>query len=178
MTQRHMTIVGDAARIPVIEPVSIDNCDREPIHVPGAIQPHGALVAFESGTSVIRHASVNLKDWLPTGALPIKGRPLNALLSPESWSRLELAVRSPGVSGVRHQILELQAANGGTSGRRLEGVVHRHRNQCILELEQASAPGTDWMQSLSDIMSTLRSATDLDHLQTLLAVQVKRLTGC
>ena len=27
--------------------VSLDNCDREPIHIPGSIQPHGALLAFD-----------------------------------------------------------------------------------------------------------------------------------
>ena len=29
-------------------PVTLANCDSEPIHVPGAIQPLGALLAFDA----------------------------------------------------------------------------------------------------------------------------------
>ena len=30
------------------EPVDLSNCDREPIHIPGLVQPHGALLAFDA----------------------------------------------------------------------------------------------------------------------------------
>ena len=53
--------------------VTLDNCAREPIHLPGQIQPHGALVAFDPATGTVLHASANLGDWLPVGSLPIKG---------------------------------------------------------------------------------------------------------
>src|SRR3954454_15069671 len=29
-------------------PVDLQSCDREPIHIPGAIQPHGALLVLRS----------------------------------------------------------------------------------------------------------------------------------
>jgi light-regulated signal transduction histidine kinase (bacteriophytochrome) len=32
-----------------LQTITLDNCDREPIHIPGAIQPHGALLAFDAG---------------------------------------------------------------------------------------------------------------------------------
>jgi PAS fold len=42
--------------------VTVENCAREPIHVPGLIQPHGALVAFDpaSGWSLPSRSS---RQW-------------------------------------------------------------------------------------------------------------------
>lgn len=48
-------------------PVTLANCDSEPIHVPGAIQPLGALLAFDP-EGVLRYASENAPQVL--------GRPL------------------------------------------------------------------------------------------------------
>ena len=41
---------GDPAIDGVQFQVTLDNCEREPIHVPGSIQPGGALLAFEPGS--------------------------------------------------------------------------------------------------------------------------------
>ena len=40
------------------QPVTLDNCDIEPIHIPGAIQPHGALLAL-SLTGIVLAQSEN-----------------------------------------------------------------------------------------------------------------------
>ncbi|MFY3133118.1 ATP-binding protein [Achromobacter ruhlandii] len=44
-------------------PVTLANCDSEPIHVPGAIQPLGALLAFDAA-GVLRYASENAPQVL------------------------------------------------------------------------------------------------------------------
>ncbi|MBB1596843.1 ATP-binding protein [Achromobacter sp. UMC46] len=46
-------------------PVTLANCDSEPIHVPGAIQPLGALLAFDADGN-LRFASENAPDILGT----------------------------------------------------------------------------------------------------------------
>jgi light-regulated signal transduction histidine kinase (bacteriophytochrome) len=48
--------------------VDLTNCDREPIHVPGSIQPHGILLALESPNFKIIQVSnntFNLIGWRP-----------------------------------------------------------------------------------------------------------------
>jgi len=47
-------------------------CDSEPIHIPGAIQPHGALLAALADGLLVTHASANLAAIL--------GRPVEAVL--------------------------------------------------------------------------------------------------
>ncbi|MGE8673137.1 MAG: ATP-binding protein [Achromobacter kerstersii] len=44
-------------------PVTLANCDSEPIHVPGAIQPLGALLAFDA-EGMLQFASENAPDLL------------------------------------------------------------------------------------------------------------------
>jgi chemotaxis family two-component system sensor kinase Cph1 len=33
--------------LPVNTPIDLNNCDKEPIHIPGLIQPHGILMVLE-----------------------------------------------------------------------------------------------------------------------------------
>lgn len=38
----------------------LSHCASEPIHIPGAIQPHGCLIAFDPASLVVLNASANL----------------------------------------------------------------------------------------------------------------------
>ena len=42
--------------------VDIANCDREPIHIPGAVQPHGVLLSLREPELVVVQASDNTAD--------------------------------------------------------------------------------------------------------------------
>jgi two-component system, chemotaxis family, sensor kinase Cph1 len=62
-------------------PVNLDNCDQEPIHIPGAIQPHGALVAFDP-QGRIAWLSDNAPTLLPGPGLGIGGHVRELLQGP------------------------------------------------------------------------------------------------
>ena len=42
------------------ESLALSNCDKEPVHIPGLIQPFGALLAFDLGSGKVLHHSSNL----------------------------------------------------------------------------------------------------------------------
>jgi light-regulated signal transduction histidine kinase (bacteriophytochrome) len=50
-------------------------CELEPIHTPGAIQPHGAVVVALADGLVVTHASANLETILGRPAETALGRP-------------------------------------------------------------------------------------------------------
>jgi chemotaxis family two-component system sensor kinase Cph1 len=56
--------------------VNLDNCVREPIHIPGAILPHGLLFVLCEPHLTILQCSENIADlldvpaWQPAGILP------------------------------------------------------------------------------------------------------------
>ncbi|MCC6919096.1 MAG: hypothetical protein IT548_07815, partial [Alphaproteobacteria bacterium] len=39
--------------------VDLTNCDREPIHIPGSIQPHGSLIACDASAAIVLRHSRN-----------------------------------------------------------------------------------------------------------------------
>jgi chemotaxis family two-component system sensor kinase Cph1 len=59
--------------------VDLDNCDQEPIHIPGFIQPHGALIALDA-QGAMTHRSSNAPELL--SGLPQLGQ----LLPYALWS--------------------------------------------------------------------------------------------
>lgn len=48
------------------EELGLTNCDREPIHVPGSIQPHGALLVLNNAGEIVQK-SANLASFLDDG---------------------------------------------------------------------------------------------------------------
>src|ERR1700754_578391 len=56
-------------------------CDREPIHIPGSIQPHGVLLVVDASTQNILQASENAGAVLGVDALTMLDAPLHDLLT-------------------------------------------------------------------------------------------------
>ena len=89
--------------------LTLDNCDQEPIHIPGLIQSHGALFAFD-----------------PSGRLMYRSQNAEALLGP-GVPALGHALRADHFTAYRglHELLErVQAAvDGDGIGMGLEGFI-------------------------------------------------------
>ena len=49
-------------------PIDLTNCDREPIHIPGLIQPYGFLLCLDEHTRRIVQASTASKQKSPQAA--------------------------------------------------------------------------------------------------------------
>ncbi len=60
--------------------VDLTNCEREPIHTPGHVQPHGMLLALNPATLRVAQWSVNALTVLRLSAEQLRDRP-SALLS-------------------------------------------------------------------------------------------------
>jgi Bacteriophytochrome (light-regulated signal transduction histidine kinase) len=61
--------------------VDLNDCDREPIHIPGTIQPFGVLFALDEEMKVTQ-VSENVSDHLSLGVDEALDRPLS-----RSWIR-------------------------------------------------------------------------------------------
>ncbi len=46
------------------QPIDLTNCDREPIHIPGSIQPHGCLLACDNAARRVVCHSANAAAML------------------------------------------------------------------------------------------------------------------
>ncbi|MBI3215806.1 MAG: GAF domain-containing protein [Mycobacterium sp.] len=94
----------------------IENCEREQLHLSGAIQGHGALVRFD-GTGRITHASANLRSILGMDAESVLGADLGVLELPDIAPIAATDNRTRRQSVVRHGVvLSVLAITGADDG--------------------------------------------------------------
>ncbi len=153
-------------------PVDLTNCDREPIHVPGAVQPHGALVALR-GDEVVQ-ISENLPELLGVGA-GLLGQSLDALLPPELAAQVRSALSSGGLE--RNPLLLLNAAVRGRGPFDL--TAHCLGDLTILEFESTPVQPvvTDAYSLVRSALARMNAAATLDHVVEVAAQEVQTLTG-
>jgi two-component system, chemotaxis family, sensor kinase Cph1 len=163
--------------IPPDEPVDLTNCDREPIHIPGSIQPHGALLAVTEPELVVVQASENTLALLGIAHGEILGAPLSRVLDEPGLAALHDA--RGRVSPRPADALPLTVR-----GRAFDGILYRASGLLVLELEPASAPGGDSAEArrLYDDRARegLRRMAEMERLEDLwpvLATLVREFTG-
>ena len=152
-------------------------CDQEPIHLSGAIQPHGALLALDADLGIVR-ASVNAWSWLGLTGDPLAtaATPLAEAL-PAGWAELPGLLQGWLDGGERI----LLAGGPGAGGRRATALAQRLRDGgVLLEFETGSldfhAAGRLQARVQADL-EQLGQAGELQALCNLLATQVRGLTG-
>ena len=69
--------------------VDLTNCDREPIHIPGAIQPHGVLLVLHQSTLEIVQVSRNTQGLLGPAPEELLGQPLSSLFSDQQIQQIQ-----------------------------------------------------------------------------------------
>jgi two-component system, chemotaxis family, sensor kinase Cph1 len=116
---------GGAARW--VEQSDLDACAREPIHIPGGIQPHGALLVLDPETLAVRQASANVEAVL--GAAYSAGVSIDGSALLDGGLREELGAWRSGEDGA---ILWRVTVNG----RDLQLLGHKTPQGLILEFEQ------------------------------------------
>ena len=157
---------------------AIERCAKEPIHIPGSIQPHGFLLAVEEPLLRIQQASENTRHWLGRDAQSLLGQPLSTLLDTSRIERglaalaeddqnpFHLGDVSFDLDEAKEQVFALMA--------------HRRHGQLILEFERAGNTH-DAYDTLYPLMRTfvtqLQDTRELLQLCQLAVKEVKRITG-
>ncbi len=157
-------------------PTAIDlaRCEREPIHIPGAIQPHGLLfVVSPAAPHRILQVSANVVELL--------GLELEQLLGADLLDLLELVASEfdgalADATRRRSHAIPLMLA-----GRRWNGVVHRSDGAVIVELEpvtkQALGDSLAEQAVLRELIAEMLAAESAAALHELLPAPLRRLTG-
>ncbi len=160
-------------------------CALEPIHIPGAVQPHGAVLALDPADLVVVQASANLGAVLGVPAADALGRTAPEVLGEEGWRRMRAMLRTPDRSfaGAPPRI-----ATRGPGSAAASVVATASRSPCgriCLELEpraEERGQGGGWVtrrlvpmaQTVVAILTGARSTTEL----AVAAVrELRRITG-
>ncbi len=158
--------------------VNLDNCAREPIHIPGAIQPHGLLFVLREPELTVVQVSDNVTRFFNLSEDQILDRDLSSFLTTEQRERVKFALDSVDPRDNNPVDLQLETKNGvGT----LDGFVHRHEGFSFLELEPASlaynARFLEFYKTISKLTSRLHNTPDLPALLDVAAQGIREITG-
>jgi chemotaxis family two-component system sensor kinase Cph1 len=157
------------------EPVNLTNCDTEPIHIPGSIQPHGFLLALDPATLEVKQASRNAEDYLGRTLDEITGQTLPAMLG-ELGRQIEEQVSPERLSGSSKYLL---TAPTGPEGAYFEIVAHRLDHAVIVEFERLFED-LDMERlhvELYNFVSQLREYDSAQQVWDATVKQVRKFTG-
>jgi two-component system, chemotaxis family, sensor kinase Cph1 len=154
--------------------VTVDNCDQEPIHIPGAVQPHGVLLALDHRDLRVRMVSENCGSLLGMVPEQLFASPLEeivdasaAALIREHREAQSFARLNPIATAVR--------------GRTFDAIVHRSDDRLIVELEPTAPMPQGGMRDYGAdthrALVTLQGAGSLDELLSSAAQTVRQVTG-
>lgn len=156
------------------ETVDLTTCDREPIHLPGAVQPYGVLLAVSEADFTIRQASANTMVHLGIDAPTLVGAALSRALGGEPVERLRMALGDPRADGSDPLIIHVPV--GGV----FEVTWHRINELVIVELEpaeQAVPAMSTLFEDVRHAMDALQSSHGVQQLCDAAAAEIKLLTG-
>lgn len=144
----------------------LTSCDREPIHIPGAIQPHGLLLIVDPSTgSLLGRAGEPATVGLQT-------------LQPDTVAHL-LDGRHEALLAALPQTGPVLLATVRIAEREVNIVAHRSGSYAVLELELASTPlsAAGALGAAQSLSSRLESALSIDEVCQTAADAVFAITG-
>ncbi|MEO3727991.1 ATP-binding protein [Pseudomonas syringae] len=151
------------------------NCADEPIRFPGAIQPHGLLLTLSEPDLSIIQISANVETLLARPAQELIGQPLQSLIGDAHAAQVREALLQPALSDAPPLHFRL-------NGTAFEGLLHRHQDVLILELEihvenfqPRNVAGTE--THLGRMLARLQKAQSLQALYDISVKEIQAMTG-
>jgi light-regulated signal transduction histidine kinase (bacteriophytochrome)/CheY-like chemotaxis protein len=143
--------------LPPSEPVTLDTCDREPIHIPGSIQPHGCLIACDIGLTTIERASANAAAILECEA-SLPGRSVVDVLGHRLLHDLRNALATTNTASRPALLLDVACGD-----RMFDIAIHHHKSAVIIEFEPAPSVGQP-LHIAREMIGRISDITDVDRL--------------
>lgn len=154
------------------ETIDLTNCDREPIHIPGSIQPHGVLLVLRDGNLEILQASGNTLPVLGRQPEDLLGKPLSQFLNVEQIELIQDCL-AKDFESINPLGLSLECR-----GKLLEfdGIVHRTDSVIVLELEPRKAgKSTDFFEFYHQVRGAIARIQKAPTLLDMCRVGVKEI---
>ena len=179
-----MTPITPSTQSPTSPQIDLTECDREPIHVPGLIQPHGALLVLDPARLTVLRAAGDTPGLLGRTASSLLGHTLTKLFGPTRVKFLK-AMRDQGDLATPVHALDPDLRLGRLP---LDASVHRARigegasgrDVLVVEVEAADLPNAasrDPLATVQQMLAAVQAAPDLAAFCHAGTEVFRRLTG-
>ena len=152
--------------------VNLVNCESEPIHIPGSIQPHGFLLAINAQNNLIDFCSANCHSFTAFTPQMILGKPLSDIFSKEETDEFE--------NHVQHAIDYAKPFVFTLNQVRYNTTTHRSKKHFILEFEpfpDGSLHLPDLYNQTRKFVSFMEGTSKLIDLCQAIAAETRDITG-
>ncbi len=160
-------LIGDDDRL--------NSCAREPIHIPGSVQPRGVLFACADGGWTVSHVSANADILFGLSAREVIGQPLQDIVGLSLHGRLtRLLSADPAKKPGAGRMFGVTLPKGDL----VNVSVHSHAGRCIIEIEPVTAAFADApLDAVRTMLPSLQQARTLAGLCNVAASQMRSLIG-
>lgn len=159
------------------ETVDLTNCDKEPIHIPGLIQPHGVLLVLQDPCLQIIQVSSNTQEIIGHKPEKLLGKPLSDLLDAKQIKKIQQCLSEDFVS-INPLKLSLKNIKKSID---FDGIVYRLDRVIILELEPKKAKGKtdffDFYHQVKGTITRIQKAPTLLEMCQIVVEEIRHITG-
>ncbi|MGB3512663.1 MAG: ATP-binding protein [Microcoleaceae cyanobacterium] len=159
------------------ETVNLTNCDREQIHIPGLIQPHGVLLVLQEPEFDIIQVSCNTKEWL------------NILPENLLKQNIKCLLTSHQIDSIRNSLagdfeylnpLKLSIKCGDKT-KLFNSIVHRNDGVLILEIVPREVNSEQdffrFHQLTRYNITRIQNSANLNELCSIIVKEIRKITG-
>ena len=155
--------------------VDITNCDRELIHIPGAILPHGAMLVLEPETLEVLQAAGDTLTLLGLAIQGLLGRSAATLFRSDQVENLHALAGTHDLARPRHLLDPLLRV---MPDRPLDASLHRSSEALVLEFEAADTAdrfAADPLAGVHEMVQGMDAAVTLHALCQFAADRVRNV---
>lgn len=163
----------------ISEAIDLTNCDREPIHIPGKIQPHGVLLVIQEPQLKILQVSQNAEHFLSIAPDKLIEQNLSSVFPENEIEYLNDCLTSDEELDY-YNPLELTTKIGSKTYF-FNGVIHRSEGVLILELEpknkKIKSDRFSFYHLVKASFSKIIHAKNFHESTELVVKEIRKLTG-
>lgn len=150
----------------------LDTCANEPIRIPGAIQPHGALLTLLESDWTVQQVSGNAREMLGVTPDVEPGDALARWLGEAQANSVLDALRNADLDSIDPLPMQF-------GGQAFDGLLHRHAGLLFLELEPVPDQAAAHVLGarLTRTLRRLQAAKSLEELYAISVTEIRELTG-
>jgi chemotaxis family two-component system sensor kinase Cph1 len=152
--------------------VDTTNCDREPIHIPGAILPHGAMLVLDPDSFEILQAAGDTPQLLGRPLAQLLGLSATTILNAKQIAHLRALASRFDLTKPRHLLDPLLRVD---PDQPLDASLHRSGGVLVLEFEAADTQDRLAADPLAGVQEMVEGFDDAESLQALCQLAAERV---
>jgi chemotaxis family two-component system sensor kinase Cph1 len=153
--------------------VNLTNCEQEPIHIPGSIQPHGFLLGLKEGSFIIDYCSGNVQKYIGRSYDKLLGKTFEDCFGAVAATKLSNYISDK-------KMLSSSLLRVNLAGAYFLCTVHKSNDIYILEAETVNANEKDVSEiydQTAQFLNYMRDTHTLKELCELVAKGTREITG-